>query len=108
MPNDRFYQLTGSSKDVLAWAFTRSRQRAPSKDVSPGPVSAVDVIVGIFLAHPKDSEPYQLFEHFRLSLELLYDALKADGGFAPADAPSSAERLDQIPPLDPEGEHILD
>ncbi len=108
MEEDRFQQLTGSSKDALAWAFTRARQQAPSKKVSPDLVSTVDLLVGVFLAHPNQSEPYQLFEHFDLPLEVLYDALRAQGGFAPDDAPSSPERLDQIPPLDTEGEHILD
>ena len=118
MKKDRFYELTESTKDALAWAFTRALQRAPSEkvspiedssaEVSPGFVSALDLIVGIFLAHPDHSEPYQLFVYFGRSLEELYDGLRAQGGFSPNDSPSVSERLDQMPPLDPEGEHILD
>jgi len=108
LEHNRFYEFTGSSKAALAWAFTRSRQRAPSKEVPPGAVSALDLIVGIFLAHREDSECSQLFSHYRLSPELLYDALRADGGFAPDGAPSSPERLDKMPPLDPEAEQIVD
>ena len=105
---DRFRKLSGSSKEALAWAFTRARQRASSRKGSPDLVLAVDLLVGVFLAHRNQSEPYQLFEHLDLPPEVLYDALRAQGGFAPDDAPSSPERLDRIPPLDTEAERIID
>ncbi len=108
MQQDQFYKLTGSSKDALAWAFTRSLQRAPSKEVTPGPVSAVDLLVGIFLTHSNVSEPYQMLEHFRVPLESFYVSLKADGGFAPDEPTTPPVPLDQMPALDTEMQQVLE
>jgi len=108
MQQDQFHKLTGSSKDAMVWAITRSHQRAPSKEATPGPVSVVDLLVGIILAHANDSEPYQMLEHFHASLESFYVSLKTDGGFAPDDPPNPSVSLDQMPALDTETEQVLD
>lgn len=101
-----FQQLTASSKAALAWAFTRARYRT-SKEGSSDSVSATDLLVGVLMAHPNQSGPYQLFELFHIPVNELYDGLRDVGGFAPDNAPNSPERLDQIPPLDADGEEIL-
>ncbi|MCL4298023.1 MAG: hypothetical protein KJ077_19930 [Anaerolineae bacterium] len=105
---DRFQQLSGSSKNALAWAFTRARQRVSAKKSAPELVSAVDLLVGILLSHPDSSGPFQLLQHFQLPPKLFYEMLRKTDGFAPDNAPSSPEHLDRVPPLDKEGEHILD
>jgi len=99
-------QLSLSSQEALAWAVMRSTQRASGEREPRMAVSAADIIVGIWLAHPTSSEPYQLFEHFRLPLEPFYHELKFQGGFAPDTAPSSVDRYEGLPPFDPEGQRV--
>jgi hypothetical protein len=111
MMDDRFQQLTASSKNALSWAFTRARHRASSLADSAYLVSgvdSVDLLVGICLVHGQDSEPVQLFRHFQIPLESFYNQLKSEGGFAPDNAPSAPEHLSQMPPLTPEAEQIVD
>jgi hypothetical protein len=107
MEDNRLQEFTGSSRDALKWAVTRVRKRASHKDGSPDPVSSADLLVGILLAHPNRSEPYQLFEHFQIPPERLYDALRATGGFAPDDKPKGPEPLDPMPKLDTRAEIVL-
>src|SRR6266508_2753365 len=108
MEENRYQALTSSSKNALAWAFTRARQRASSIKDSSASVSAKDLLVGVFLAHPNNSDPLQLFQYFQTPLEQLNNFLRADGDFAPDDAPSSAENLSQMPPLTEEAEKIIE
>jgi len=86
MTENRFQQLTSSSKNALSWAFTRARHRASSLADSAYLVSGVDsvyLLVGVCLAHGQDSEPVQLFRRLQISLELLCQQLRSEGGFAP-------------------------
>jgi hypothetical protein len=107
MQMDSFYELSDSSQNALAWAYTLSQQRAPSKEVPISLVSALDIFAGILLAHPENSELYQLFKHYNLASEILFETLRVQGGFAPEKTPSSAEYLDRMPPLDNEGEKVI-
>jgi hypothetical protein len=98
---DQFQQLSGSSKKAVEWAFTRSQDRAKrtSQDAAGSMVSAADLLVGIFLSHPKTSGPDQLLEHFQVDRKKVYDMLKATG-FTPEDSPRETPRLSKLPPLD--------
>lgn len=107
MQQNQFRELTDSSRDALAWAFARARERASARKGSPDLVAAVDLLVGIVLSHPDSSEPLQLFQHFQVPPQPLYDMLRDAGGFAPDDAPSYHEPLKEMPPLDPEAEEVL-
>jgi hypothetical protein len=59
MVENRFEALTASSKNALAWAFTRARQRPSSAKGSSELISPEDLLVGVFLAHPDNSAPLQ-------------------------------------------------
>ncbi len=108
MEQEQLQGLSASSKSALAWALTRARQRASHEKGSPELISAVDVLVGIMLAHPDSSDPFQLLQHFQIPPQQFYDMLRAtSGGFAPDDAPSSPDRIDQKLRLDAEANQIL-
>jgi len=110
MMEDRFKELTSSSKNALAWALTRARYRASSLADSAHLVTgadSVDLLVGLFLVHGQDSEPIQLLRHFAISPDQLYSQLKSAGGFAPDNAPSAPEPLNEMSPLTDEVEKIL-
>ena len=108
MVENRYEALTSSSKTALAWAFTRARRRASSTKSWNDIVSGEDLLVGVFLAHPGNSAPLQLLQHFRLPPEQFYKLLQSDGGFDPDHAPSAAEHLSQMPPLGEETEKIIE
>jgi len=108
MQPDQFHELSISSRSALNWAFTRASQRASTEKSSSVLVSAADIMVGIFLAHPNSSEPYQLFEYFHLPLAVFYEALQSQGGFVPDNGPESPEQLDRMPPLDRDGQEVVE
>lgn len=109
MEDYRMQRLSDSSRHALKWAVTRARKRASSdKDGYPSLVSPTDMLVGVLLVHPNRSDPHQLFEHFQIPPERLYDALRATGGFAPDDKPKGPEPLDAMPELDTGAEIVLD
>ena len=90
-------ELSHSSKNALRWAGAMARLRA---DRTGGPSEGVeadefDVLVGVMLSHPGNSEPRQLFAHIGASAA---DVLPPDypipgsdleqyGGRVPADRP---------------------
>lgn len=108
MIENRYEALSASSKNALAWAFTRARQRVSSMKGSPALVSAEDLLAGVFLAHAADSAPLQLLQHFQLPTEQFYKLLQSDGGFDPDHAPSVPEHLSQMPALSEEAEKTLE
>jgi hypothetical protein len=61
--------LSISSRRSLMWAGALSRYRSEQRgeDPSSAAVDAFDLLVGMMLEHPDDSEPRQLLEHFHLS-----------------------------------------
>ena len=61
-------QLSISSKRALQWAVAVARARAALGGDTPDSMSAnsFDLLVGMLLAHPLDSEPAALLAHFRL------------------------------------------
>jgi len=107
MQQYKFHELSGSSKNALAWALAQARLRESTKKGSSVLVSAVDLLVGILQAHPGDSEPEQLLQHFQLQPQRLYDILRATSGFFLDNASSHPEQLNEMPPLDTEAEYIL-
>jgi hypothetical protein len=108
MVENRFEALTASSKNALAWAFTRARQRPSSAKGSSELISPEDLLVGVFLAHPDNSAPLQLLQHFQLPPEQFYKLLQSDGGFGPDNAPRAPEHISQMPPLTEEAEKIIE
>lgn len=71
-------RLTVSSKKALRWAWAaagfRASQSGPENSVSESiytnddRVNGFDLLVGIMLSHPANSEARVLFEHFGLTL----------------------------------------
>jgi hypothetical protein len=107
---NRFQELTASSKNALEWAFTRAQHRASFRTKSPQlfVISSVDLLVGVFLAHPDNSPPLLLLQHFHIPPDQFYKLLRSEGSFEPNNPPSTPERLSQIPSLDEETEKILE
>jgi hypothetical protein len=102
-------ELSQSSKDALRWASAMARLRADRSGIAnPGTdveADEFDLLVGIMLSHPADSEPRQLLAHIGAS--------PAD--VLPPDYPAPSKDLDGYaamvpsapPPLSPGAESAV-
>lgn len=102
-------QLTASSKAALRWAWASAVLRTGSAPSGAEPVTSVDLLTGILLAHPRDSEPRQLLAHFGVPL----GAVLGRPGARPVEAGELlATRRglpdDELPPLDSDASLVLD
>jgi hypothetical protein len=98
---NQFQYFSLSSKNTFERAFTRTQHRASFGTGSREVIFAVetsDLLVSVFLAHPNDSAPLQILQHFGLSLDQLYKLLRSKGSFEPENAPRSSERPSPMPP----------
>ncbi|MCP4261070.1 MAG: hypothetical protein GY774_26695, partial [Planctomycetes bacterium] len=63
-------QLSTSSQRTLLWASALANIRAAEHETNKtfSEINAYDMLIGMLLEHPKDSEPKMLLEHFHLTL----------------------------------------
>ncbi len=110
MESPLFSKLSISSRSMLMWAGALSRYRAEQRgeDPSSAAADAFDLLVGMMLQHPDDSEPMQLLKHFHLSPG---QALPPD---YPHPLPEAIERhmrmlrADEPPPLQQDAEMVVE
>ena len=110
MQQDTLSHLSISSRRSLMWAGALSRYRAEQlgQDPNSAMADAFDLLVGMMLEHPEDSEPKQLLEHFHLS-----PGQALPTGY-PLPLPEAIERhmrmlpADRPPPLEPDAERVVD
>ena len=102
-------RLTASSKVALDWAswFAAERTEAPavqsvakveSASASRPRADTIDLLLGILFAHPADSEPLQLLDHFDIPLASLHAGLpddrRVDASALPHGAPQRIADVD--------------
>ena len=87
--------LSPSTENAVKIAFARAIQRAGKGE--PPIVSALDLLVGIFISHSANSEPLQLLQHAEISEQAFYEHLHTvDGGFDPSErSPKLPEGIDR-------------
>ena len=110
MQADLMANLSISSRRALMWAGALSRYRSEQlgEDPSSAAADAFDLMVGMMLEHPEDSEPKQFLEHFHLSPgqalppeypQPLAEAIERHMRMLPADEP---------PPLQQDAEMVVE
>jgi hypothetical protein len=110
MQQDLMGNLSFSSRRSLMWAGALSRYRSEQIGEDPNSAAAdvFDLMVGMMLEHPDDSEPKQLLEHFHFSPG---QALPPN---YPQPLPEAIERhmrllpLDQPPPLQQDASTVVE
>ena len=110
MQADLMASLSISSRRALMWAGALSRYRSEQlgEDPSSAAADAFDLMVGMMLEHPEDSELKQFLEHFHLSpgqalpaeyIHPLPEALERHMRMLPADQP---------PPMQQDAEMVVE
>lgn len=88
--------LTQSSELALDWAAHFASMRGAST------IDSIDLILGLLFAHPGDSEPGQLLDHFRIPGTMLAEALAS--AQTPGHHIAPTTRLPAAPP--PRGDRL--
>ena len=103
---DVWGQLSPSSRKALRWARAAARYRAEQEGepVNSVPLNEFDLLVGILMSHPTDSEPRALLEHVgATAVDLLPrtyvlappDVLEQHVQYVPDEMPYASPAVDQ-------------
>lgn len=106
--NELWDGLSQPTREVLRWAWAVADLRAVGTSSGAEPVDGFDLMLGLLLAQPRDSDARVLFEHFGLT------ARNALPGDFPAIAPQAlaeavrAQPDDEVPSLEPDTEQVVE